>query len=119
VLSFVISNPLGLLMAEHFNWRSAFLIVTVLSVPSLALLAWIRDRPEQNGVGRPRGARPHLPRSGCRQELQADRFNWRDAGRALRQWSVLWMIVRRHWRLPNVAHRDVGHVRAHRGLQAW
>jgi len=93
LLSFVISNPLGLLMAEHFNWRSAFLIVTVLSVPSLALLAWIRDRPEQMVSVDP-AELDHIYRDrDVGRELQADRFNWRDAGRALRQWSVLWMIV--------------------------
>ena len=93
LMSFVISTPLGLLMAEHIGWRSAFLIVTLLSVPSIALLLWIRDRPEQMASIHPAELKHIYQGRDINKELQANRFNWGDAGRALRQRSVFWMIV--------------------------
>ena len=42
LFSFVLSNPVGLLIAAHSSWRVAFLAVTALSVPSFLLLLWVR-----------------------------------------------------------------------------
>jgi len=118
LLSFVISNPLGLLMAEHFNWRSAFLIVTVLSVPSLALLAWIRDRPEQMVSVDPRSSTTStaigMSAGSCK---PIGSTGVTPAGAAPVECAVDDRCDGTG-DYPNVAHRDVGHVRAHRGLQA-
>jgi MFS family permease len=93
LFSFVLSNPVGLLIAEHLSWRSAFLFVTVLSLPSFLLLLWIRDRPEQlKSVTKDELKLIYVGRD-VEKELDDERFHWRGALQALHQRSVLLMII--------------------------
>ena len=93
LFSFVLSNPVGLLIAEHASWRTAFLVVTVLSLPSLALLMWVRDRPEQmKSVTKAELQVIYVGRD-VDKELDDDRFHWRGALSALHQRSVVLMII--------------------------
>jgi MFS family permease len=93
LFSFVLSNPVGLLIAEHVSWRMAFLVVTILSLPSLALLLWVRDRPEQmKSVTKQELQAIYVGRD-VTKELDDDRFHWRGAVQALHQRSVILMII--------------------------
>jgi MFS family permease len=93
LFSFVLSNPVGLLIAEHFSWRTAFLVVTALSVPSLVMLLWVRDRPEQmRSVTKAELQAIYVGRD-VNRELDADRFHWRGALQALHQKDVVLMII--------------------------
>ncbi len=93
LFSFVLSNPIGMLIAEHASWRTAFLVVTTLSIPSLLLLLWVRDRPEQmNSVSKGELQAIYVGRD-VDKELDDDRFHWRGALQALHQRSVLLMII--------------------------
>lgn len=93
LFSFVLSNPVGLLIAEHVSWRMAFLVVTLLSLPSLALLLWVRDRPEQmKSVTKQELQAIYVGRD-VTKELDDDRFHWRGAVQALHQRSVILMII--------------------------
>jgi len=93
LFSFVLSNPVGLLIAQHASWRVAFLVVTALSLPSLALLLWVRDRPEQmKSVTKAELQLIYVGRD-VEKELADDRFNLRGAMQALNQRSVVLMVI--------------------------
>ncbi len=93
LFSFVLSNPVGLLIAEHSSWRMAFLVVAALSLPSFLLLLWIRDRPEQmKSVGKEELQLIYVGRD-VNKELDDDRFHLAGALQALKQRSVVLMII--------------------------
>ena len=93
LFSFVLSNPIGLLIAEHASWRTAFLVVTAMSVPSLVLLLWIRDRPDQMKSVSPAELKLIYAGRDVQKELEDERFHWRGALEALHQRDVILMIL--------------------------
>lgn len=93
LFSFVVAAPLGLTIAARFDWRTAFLIVSVLSIPTFLLLLWTRERPEQMAsVDAAELAHIYGGRD-INKELEADQFHFRDLRAAVLQWRVLPMMV--------------------------
>ena len=94
MFSFVVATPLGLLVTQYADWRTAFLFATVLGVPSLLMLwAATRERPEMwSGISQPELDHIYGGRN-VAEEIDAGRFRWADLRALLLQPSVLWMIV--------------------------
>ena len=93
LFSFVVANPLGLLIAERLDWRAAFLLVSLLSVPALLLLLWTRERPEQLKSVSAAELTYICRGRDISRDLDADRFHLKDLRKAVCQWSVLAMII--------------------------
>ena len=94
MFSFVVATPLGLFIAQYADWRTAFLMATVLGVPSLIMLiALTRERPEESrGMSQAELDHIYTGRD-VTQEVEAGRFRWADLRALMSQPSVLWMIL--------------------------
>lgn len=93
MFSFVIAAPLGLMLAARASWSAAFLIVTFLGIPGVLLLALgTTEKPEQMAsVSKPE--LDYIYSDAAERAAAADEFSWRSLGVALRQRSVLWIVI--------------------------